>query len=98
MLRCASTKVGAAFAICFGLLLPSAVSAQSEPGAYLPLQLGTKWVLRNVHQSAPVVFEVTRGEENGFVLQSTTPWGSSRWTLSDDSGKYVMTAYGNGSS
>ncbi len=98
MLRCASIKFGPTFAICLGLLLPSAVLAQSEPRAYLPLELGTKWVLRNVHQRTPVVFEVTRSEENGFVLQSTTPWGSSRWTLSDDSGKYVMTAYGNGSS
>lgn len=66
-----------------------------QAGSYLPLAVGYKWVLRSANQRKPVVFEVTERDNNGFVLQSTTPWGSTRWTLSDDGGKFFMTAYGN---
>jgi hypothetical protein len=79
----------------FTLLWLHPVLAQ-QAASYLPLAVGNKWVLRGPNQSKPVVFEVIRRESYGFLLQSITPWGSSQWTLSDDGGKFFMTAYGNG--
>lgn len=67
-----------------------------QANSYLPLAVGNKWVLRNTGDREPVVFEVIRRETDGFVIRSTTPWGSTRWTLSDDGGKFYMTGYGNG--
>ncbi|MGH9448026.1 MAG: hypothetical protein ACRD3O_20230, partial [Terriglobia bacterium] len=60
---------------------------------YLPLAPGEKWVLRSPHESAPVVFEVVAKTGAGYEIQSTTPWGSSHWTLVQDGQKYYMTNY-----
>ena len=81
----------------FALLISQPLLAQTAAG-YLPLQVGNKWVLRSAHQRKPVVFEVMQRDENGALIQSTTPWGSSRFTLSEDGEKYSMTAYGTGTS
>jgi len=64
---------------------------------YLPLSVGTKWVLRNPqHPERPVTFEVTQRVGDGFRIRSTTPFGASEWTLENHGGKYYMTEYGNG--
>src|SRR5580765_145481 len=81
----------------YALLLLPPILAQ-EPDSYLPLAVGNKWVLRSPNQRKPAVFEVVGRDGSGFLLQSTTPWGSSRWALTDDGGKFFMTAYGNGTS
>jgi hypothetical protein len=63
---------------------------------YLPLAVGQKWILRNPSHQAPVVFEVTGREADGFRMRSTTPWGMSEWVLVEQDGKYSMIAYGVG--
>ncbi|HLI84354.1 MAG TPA: hypothetical protein VKV17_10575 [Bryobacteraceae bacterium] len=71
------------------------VAAGSLPAqSYLPLAQGTRWVLRNRAMAQPVTFEVARQGENGSTFRSTTPWGSSEWTLSARDGQYLMTQYG----
>ena len=81
----------------FALLISQPLFSQTAAG-YLPLQVGNKWVLRNARQRKPVVFEVMQRDQNGALIQSITPWGSSRFTLSEDGGKFFMTAYGAGTS
>jgi len=62
--------------------------------SYLPLSPGFKWVLRSPASEKPMVFEVLREDQSGFRLRSTTPWGSSEWTLVEDHGVFLMAAYG----
>src|SRR5438874_9257956 len=72
------------------------LAPQPAAASYLPLAIGHKWVLVNRNQKTPVVFEVVRQENEGFLLRSTTPWGSSEWTLSQDGDKFFMMSYGVG--
>jgi hypothetical protein len=68
--------------------------AADDPGAYLPLAVGTKWVLRSPQAPTPAIFEVLQQDGEGFRVRSSHPWGSSVWTLARQEGKLVMTAYG----
>lgn len=70
-------------------------AADAGPGAYLPLAVGTKWVLRSPLSSTPAIFEVLERDGKGFRIRSSHPWGSSEWTLDPEDGKLVMTAYGD---
>lgn len=74
-------------------LLPSPTRAMQSPGNYLPLKTGRKWVLRSPHGSGTVVFEVTSKTAAGYEIKSTTPWGSSHWTLLQKGQMYYMTNY-----
>ncbi|WP_321471598.1 hypothetical protein [uncultured Paludibaculum sp.] len=67
-----------------------------DPEGYLPLAVGTRWVLKTPSQGASAVFEVLEKDGEGYKVRSTHPWGSSEWTLVRNGGVYTMVAYGQG--
>lgn len=67
-----------------------------DPGGYLPLAVGVRWVLKSPSTPTPAVFEVLERDGAGYKIRSSHPWGSSEWTLERQGEKFVMTAYGQG--
>jgi hypothetical protein len=76
------------------LFLTTAPGRSASAADYLPLSAGTKWVLKSPVTPSPAVFEVLQKEDQGFRIRFTNPWGSSQWTVVEEGGKLVMTAYG----
>lgn len=73
------------------------LTAVAQDGAYIPLFIGKRWVLRNPRDRAPITFEVTQQDAKGLRVRSTTPWGLSEWTLLEgNNGQFFMTGYGTG--
>jgi hypothetical protein len=89
--------------LCLGLLVvvlgfgALATHVQAQDASYLPLDPGSKWVLRNAREKKPVIFEVVQQDGNGVRVRSTTPWGMSEWTLAERKRQFFMTEYGTGS-
>lgn len=74
-----------------------ATEARAQGASYLPLDPGSKWVLRNAREKKPVILEVVQQDGNGVRVRSTTPWGMSEWTLVERNRQFFMTEYGTGS-
>ena len=81
--------------LLIALASASGMAAGNDAGAYLPLAVGTKWVLRSPASQTPAIFEVLQRDGEGFRIRSSHPWGSSEWTLELQDGAMVMTAYGD---
>jgi hypothetical protein len=61
---------------------------------YLPLKVGTRWVLKHPGMGAPVVIEVVAKNGNTFRVKFSHPWGENEWDLQTQGNKVYMTAYG----
>jgi hypothetical protein len=80
--------------VMLALAAGSILAAEGGDGEYLPLAVGTKWVLRSPQSQTPAVFEVLQRDGAGYRIRSSHPWGSSQWTIEPSNGTMVMTAYG----
>jgi len=73
-----------------------AVAKSAQTAAqYFPLALGRKWVLTHPIYNAQFTFEVVAAAGSVYRIRCTTPWSTSDWELTDQTGRYAMTSYGN---
>ncbi len=70
--------------------------AARNSGDYLPLAVGTKWVLRSKSVSTPIVLEVTSKSGDGYELKFDNPWVSSVLTLRPANGAVTVTGVSMG--
>lgn len=90
------TRIVAAVATSLACLdsVSCKLNAQS-PESYLPLEVGTSWVLRHPAVQKPVKIEVLRREGDGFRIRFDSPFGNNDWTLVPRGGAIVLSQFGN---
>jgi hypothetical protein len=76
------------------LLLILCLCGYANAAEYLPLQVGTRWVLKHPGTDRPVIIEVTAKNGNAYRVRFTHPWGANEWDLEPHNPKIYMTAYG----
>lgn len=92
--KCARPTAALPISVILTSLAIPAAMAQVDPGGYLPLAQGKKWVLRNAKQNRPIEIEVV-GEQNGeYHIRFTSPWNAADWKLTPRNGVVAMTGYG----
>jgi hypothetical protein len=76
------------------ILLMLCLCGYATAADFLPLQVGTKWVLKNPQTDTPVTVEVVSKNGNSYRVRFLHPWGENEWDIESRSSAIYMTAYG----